>query len=171
MSLHPYIAVSAVVLGMLATPAQGKSDTPQYGIKSDTPPTGSMIRREVVSGSRIPINRPYEKLTEAEREQVRSWYESMPATDEPPFPREGLMPILDALRKAQERLLVTGELFLIASVDSTGTVTRVRAIGSPSREMVKFAASVLLLTKFKPALCGGSPCAMEFPLSQRFQVE
>lgn len=171
MSLHPSVAVLAVALGVLAPPAQGQSDTPEYGIKFDRPRTGSMIRRDAVSGSSIPINRPYEGLTEAERERVRGWYESMPVTEEPPFPREGLKPILDALLKAQQRLLVTGDLFLIASVDPTGTVTSVKAIGSPSPEMVKFAASVLLLTKFKPAVCDGSPCAMEFPLRQSFRVE
>ncbi|GCL62554.1 hypothetical protein AQPW35_16350 [Rubrivivax pictus] len=130
-----------------------------------------MIRREAVSGSRIPINRPYEKLTESEREQVRNWYESMPEADEPPFPKDGLRPILDALRKAQDKLFVTGDLFPIATVDSTGVVTNVKAIGSPSPEMVRFASSVMLLTRFKPAVCTGSPCQMEFPLWQIFRVE
>jgi hypothetical protein len=163
--------VAVTSLGLFAPSSQAQDSNPQYGIKFDNPPTGSNIRREAVSGSKVPINRTYAQLSQTERELVRNWYEAMPATDEPPFPAEGLKPLLDAIRKVQARLLVSGELFLIASVDSTGTVTEVKAIGSPSPEMVKFAASLLLLTKFKPGYCGGQPCRMEFPMRQVFRVE
>ena len=32
-------------------------------------------------------------------------------------------------------------------------------------------ANVLLLIKFKPALCQGQPCAMGFPVKVTFKVE
>ena len=98
----------------------GQSSRPEYGIKFDAPEPGSFIRREAVRGSKIPINRNYSELTDAERNIVNSWYEHVGASDEPPFPIAGLKPILDALRRAQEKLLVTGELFLIAKVNSNG---------------------------------------------------
>ena len=171
MSTFSLIVPMVIALGVVAASALAQDAKPQYGIKFDQPDAGSMIRREAVRGSSIPINRTYAQLSQAEREQVRGWYEAMPPTDEPPFPTDGLKPILDALRKAQAKLLVTGELFLVASVDSSGAVIEVKAIGSPSPEMVKFAASVLLFTKFKPAVCGGLPCRMEFPLHQTFLVQ
>jgi hypothetical protein len=124
-----------------------------------------------VRGSVVPINRNYSELTQREKDVVRSWYVEMPEADEPPFPTRGLKPILDSIRKGQQKLLVTGELFLIATVGTNGEVTEVKAIGSPSPEVTSYAATVLMLTKFKPGLCSGQPCSMEFPLLQLFRVE
>lgn len=53
-------------------------------------------------------------------------------------------------------------------VGADGKVTEVKAIGSPGAEMVQYAGAVLILTKFKPAVCSGRPCRMEFPLRQYF---
>lgn len=79
--------------------------------------------------------------------------------------------ILDVVRKGQEKLLVTGKLYLVATVEPNGKVSTVKAYGSPNPEMAKFASEVLLLTKFKPAVCGGRPCRMDFPLWYNFKVE
>jgi hypothetical protein len=99
---------------------------------------------------------------------VHRWYESIAPGDEPPFPLDGLKPVV---WKGQAKLLGTGELFLIATVEANGVVAQVKAIGSPSPEMTKFASTVLLLTKFKPAVCAGRPCKMDFPLWYSFRVE
>ena len=157
---------------MLAASFTGAAQTtpPEYVMKSDRPPTGSNIRREEVRGTAVPMDRTYEQLTPEQRAIVHGWYESIAPGDEPPFPTEGTKPIHDAVRKGQAKLLVTGELFLKATVESTGDVSAVKAVGSPSPEMTKFAASVLLLTKFKPAVCGGRPCQMDFPLWYTFHV-
>jgi hypothetical protein len=150
--------------------AVAQSDPPQYGIKFDSPPTGSHIRRDAVRGKAVPLNRTYPQLTAEQRALVHSWYESIAPGDEPPFPAEGTKPIHDALRKAQAKLLVSGELMLIATVEPNGEVSSVKAIGSPSPEMTKVAGTVVLLTKFKPAVCSGQPCKMEFPLWYEFRV-
>ncbi len=143
----------------------------QYGIKFKDPPIGSHIRRYAVSPQSIPINKSYAELLAAERSKLHEWWERIPEGDEPPFPIEGLKPIYEAVSKAQAKLLVSGDLFLIATVEPDGQVAEVKAIGSPSPEMTKFAAAVLVLTKFKPAVCSGHPCRMEFPLSGKFRVE
>jgi hypothetical protein len=38
-------------------------------------------------------------------------------------------------------------------------------------EQTKSASTILLLTRFKPAICGGRPCRMEFPLLYEFKVQ
>jgi hypothetical protein len=38
-------------------------------------------------------------------------------------------------------------------------------------KMTKAMASVLMLEKYKPAVCGGSPCQMQFPFRMNFHVE
>lgn len=163
-------ALALLAVGMLHTSAFAQSPQPEYGIRQDLPTTGSNIRRYTFSGSVIPINKRYHELSAEERELVNGYYEHVAPGDEPPFPAEGLRSIHDAVRKAQEHLRVRGDLTLIASVSPQGEVTQVEAIGSPSREITEFAATVLFSTKFKPAVCHGEPCAMQFPVYYSFRT-
>ena len=168
MSLLNLFLVSTALLGASVA---AQTSVPQYGIKEDQPRTGSNIRRYLVEGRRIPNNKRYDELTADEKASVNRYYERIEPGDEPPFPTDGLRPIDSALLKAQAKLLVSGELFLVASVGTDGQVTEVKTIGSPSPDMTQFAASVLMLTRFKPALCHGQPCRMEFPFRYLFRVE
>lgn len=149
----------------------GEEPRPQYGIKEDTPRTGTNLRRYAVKPAPIPINRRYDQLSATDRAVLHSWWEAIPQGDEPPFPVDGLRPIHDAVRRAQERLQVRGELALVATVGPDGEVVSVTAVGSPSPEMTKFAATVLTLTKFKPAVCSGKPCQMDFPVHYKFELD
>jgi len=172
MAYHRFAAVLLGTGALLAhLDCMAQTSNPEYSIKFENPPIGSHIRRDAVRGSPIPINRSYHELTPEQRASVHRWYESIAPGDEPPFPLDGLKPVHDAVRKGQAKLLVTGELFLIATVEANGVVAQVKAIGSPSPEMTKFASTVLLLTKFKPAVCAGRPCKMDFPLWYSFRVE
>jgi len=163
------LAASGIVLLSVSCVAQ--TAKLEYGIKEAEPRTGSAIRRYMVKGSQIAINKRYAELSAEERAALNRQYERIDPGDEPPFPSESLKPILEALLKAQAKLLVTGDLILLATVSATGDVTEVEAIGSPSPEMTQFAASVLFLTKFKPALCEGQPCQMQYPFSFGFRTE
>jgi hypothetical protein len=163
--------LSALLLAFMASKSNAQLPPSQYGIKEDTPRTGSMLRRLSVGPVNIPINRSYYELTPSERARFNGHYEHIAEGDEPPFPAHGLYELLDPVRKAQQKLLVEGDLSLVATVDASGSVTHVKALGSPSPEMTQFAARVLMLTKFKPAVCGGSPCQMDFPLYLRFNLD
>lgn len=166
---HLHLAMATVLLALVGAAAQAAR--PEYGIRADQPPTGSHIQQYDAGMQSIPINRRYEELSPAERSRLNEWWENIPAGDEPPFPIDGLKPIHDAIYKAQKKLLARGKLFLIATVSPDGKVTSVKAIGSPSPEMTRFAASVLVLTKFKPARCSGRPCQMDFPLRYDFLIQ
>jgi len=88
--------------------------------------------------------------------------------DEPPFPVDGMKPIFNAVKKAQYKLKARGELNLAVTVGPDGKATKVEDFGSTNKpEMTEFAGSVLLMTKFKPAVCNGKPCAMQFPFRLR----
>lgn len=162
-------AATAALISPLSATAQ--APPPEYEIKFDRPRTGSLIRLHAVRTTGLPINLTYQQLSPEQRAAVHSWYENIAPRDEPPFPAEGTKPIHDAIRQGQAKLLVTGELFLIATVEPTGEVSAVTAIGSPSPEMTKFAATILMLTQFKPAVCAGQPCRMDFPLRYEFRVD
>ena len=169
LSRHLLVALTAL---FCAVESNAESPPrPEYGIKEEQPRTGSSIRRRAVGPTAIPVNLSYEQLSPEDRARFNENYESIPHGDEPPFPVGGLKIVLEPMYKAQTKLLVRGDLFLVAKIDSTGVAQEVTAIGSPSREMTRFASQVLLLTKFKPAVCTGQPCVMEFPLRMQFKVE
>lgn len=143
---------------------------PRYSVREDAPRTGTSIRRTLAGPVVIPVNLDYEQLATADRLKFHENYESIPDGDEPPFPRGGLRTLLDPITKAQQKLLVRGDLFLVAAVSAEGVVQQVTAYGAPSETMKDFAVQILFATAFKPARCAGAPCAMEFPLRMQFAV-
>ena len=170
----PNLLKSLLLIVIVSTPplmATSQTSRTEYGVKEDQPRTGSNIRRYAAGPFNIPINRRYEELTSAEKSLFNANYEQIKEGDEPPFPKDGLRPIVDALRVAQEKLRVRGKLHLIAKVDRLGDTIEVKTIGSPSEEMTKVAASILIFTKFKPAMCDGQVCIMDFPLFFSFHLE
>jgi len=171
MSSRRWRLLSVACLLGLSLSSHAQSQKPEYGIKEDQPTTGSSIKRYVVTGSVVPINKRYGEFTAEEKATLNQYYESIAQGDEPPFPAEGLRPIYDAVRKAQAKLLVNGDLTMLATVSAEGEVIEIKAIGSPSTEMTQFVASVLFMTKFKPAVCGRKPCTMQYPFAYSFRVQ
>lgn len=165
------ILIAGISVGIVSAQCIAQQSTPEHSIKEDDPPIGSRIRRDEVNWTALPVNQTYQQLTPQERAHINSWYEHVAPGDEPPFPLNGMRSILDVVRKGQEKLLVTGKLYLVATVEPSGKVSAVKTYGSPDPEMAKFASEVLLLTTFKPAVCGGRPCRMDFPLRYNFKVE
>lgn len=48
-------------------------------------------------------------------------------------------------------------------VDADGEATAVKVLLAADPQLTRTIASVLLLTKYKPAVCSGKPCAMAYP--------
>ncbi len=166
------LLVAAVAASVaLAAPADDALPSPEYTIKQSEPNTGSRIHRKIVQGSAIPLNRRYSQLNDDEQRLVKSQYEAMRPLDEPPFPVDGLKPIHEAIATIQQRLLAQGKLSMQAEVDAQGAVTDVSVYESPDPKLAQAAATVLMLTRFKPALCRGEPCKMAFPLRVTFRLE
>jgi len=139
-------------------------------INEPTSETGSFIKKDPVYGLKFPLNKTYEQLTPEQKADLHAMYDSLPGGDEPPFPLEGLKPVVGAIRKAQAQLKARGELYLAVTVGADGKVKQVADYSSINNpEMTKFAASILLMTKFKPAVCGGAPCVMQFPFNLKLR--
>jgi hypothetical protein len=132
--------------------------------------TGSLIPKEQVTGVMVPADKSWEQLTPDEQQLVKAQYEPMAAGDEPPYPLHGQLAILDAAVKLQTRLGVEGQLTLAATIDPTGRPVSVDILRSPDKEMARQMALVLMLTKYKPARCGGAPCTMQYPWRMNFRL-
>lgn len=159
------LTLLAAVSSLPAIPAD---PAPQYSIKRG-PAAGSLIPRDAVTGFRLPLNLRYAELSEADKAYVRGWYESMKPGDEPPYPANGLKPVLEKVAAVQQKLRVEGLLELDATIDTAGRVTSVKAWKSPDPELTRLVATILVETPFKPAVCDGQPCRMDFPMRQVFE--
>jgi hypothetical protein len=133
---------------------------PRYRLKDNLP--GSAIRETVASGNAYPVDRPYGKFTEQEKASLRAEYENMPDTDEPPFPEQGLKAVIQPLGKLIAQLRLEGEVSIIVTVDSKGVATDVALVKYTDLDTAKAVAGVLFDTKYKPAVCDGQPCRMQW---------
>jgi len=129
--------------------------------------TGTIIRRDLKWNSSIPLDKTYAEFSPEEKAAFEGLYESLPAGDEPPFPAAGLRPVFNNIRKGQQIVKARGKLNLVVTVDANGKATQVADLGGTggpnALEMTRYAGSILLMTKFKPAICGGKPCQSQFP--------
>ena len=160
----------ALVLVQTSILADEPLSQKRYSIKQDEPDIGSNISRERIIGS-LPLDKRYSELTREQQNAFKSQYEQMAEDDEPPFPLDGLGPLYKAIGEIHKQFLrrrfglgVDGLLAMHVQVDSQGKATSVAAYRSPDPEMTKYVATIAMLTRYKPAVCGGQPCAMAFPI-------
>jgi hypothetical protein len=157
------VAAAMVLLAAAAHAAGG-----DYGVREDEARSGTMIRSYSVTGAVVPIDKKFAELDATERADLNKLYGAIGAGDEPPFPLDGLRPIYTAMAKAQKAFLVKGDMTLVVTVDLTGEPQEVRSVGAADPNMAQVGAVALMQTKFKPALCAGRPCRMDFPVRFEF---
>lgn len=117
---------------------------------------------------KLALDQPWHGLPPDHQAQVRDWYDGLPSADEPPFPAKGLGAIYQPLITMQDRVVVEGPLFASVTVDAGGKATQVSFLQIPDPKLKDVLAAILLGTAYKPGLCSGTPCAMEFPVQAEF---
>jgi hypothetical protein len=165
------VAVSAGTLGtaqaQLVGSEHGIPDAPTRQTVSSTSSTGTILNKELRWKSKIPLNKTYEQLTPEQKAELHAMYEKLADGDEPPFPVTGLKPIFVAIKKGQSVLQARGELNFGVTVGPDGVASKVDDFGgvggANAHEMTQYVASVLVNAKYKPAVCQGKPCTMQFP--------
>ena len=129
--------------------------------------TGTIIRRDLAWSSKIPLDKTYEQFAPEEKAEFHALYVELAPGDEPPFPAAGMRPVFNSIKKGQQIVRARGQLNLVVTVGPDGKALEVADLGgvggANASEMARFAGSVLLMTKFKPAVCGGNPCKSQFP--------
>jgi hypothetical protein len=161
------VAATLFALPLLWLAAAQAQETPhQYTLNQDIPETGTNITRAIVRGDRIPLNKRYSELTAEQQRELKSDYAQLHGADEPPFPIDGLAPISRAVANAQGIAFSDGELLALVDVDTQGNARSVSVVRSPNARVASLVTHVLTREKYKPAVCAGQPCAMQF----RFHV-
>lgn len=160
-----------LVTASFALAASAADEPPrEYTLKQETASTGTRLKRDIGFSAEVPLNKKYHQLTADEKRVVHAAYEGIADGDEPPFPLGGQGAVLRGVLKIQQELMLKGELFLIAEVDAKGRVDQVSVVAAPDPQMAKGAAVVLMSTPFKPAVCAGKPCKMEYPLHLELSI-
>jgi hypothetical protein len=138
---------------------------------AQTQDTGTILKKDLKWSSKLPIDKTYEQFTPEEKAELRAMYPQLKPDDEPPYPLEGMKPIFSALKQAQHVLQARGELNMVVTVGPDGKAIKVEDFGGVyNAKMTELAQQVLLLTKYKPALCDGTPCAMPFPFQLKLKT-
>lgn len=130
-----------------------------------------VIRSGSISGSPVPFSKSWSSMTEEEQRAFRQQYSMLHEADEPPYPVRGTAEIFRSISQGQAALLVNGLLRMDVQIDSSGTPSTVTIHSSPSEEMSRVAAFIVMKEKYKPALCAGTPCPMTYTYSIVFSVE
>jgi hypothetical protein len=139
-----------------------------YTLKQEQPSVGTSLKRDIVTGGRVPFEKRYADLTPEQQAIVKSQYEQMGPNDEPPYPADGLGPVYKLFSLVQERTHATGYYSIAVEIDSQGKPTAVSFLKADHEDVAKLLAQAALIQKYKPALCNGTPCAMQIPFRVAF---
>jgi hypothetical protein len=131
----------------------------------------SLRLRETATGLTVPFKKSYAELTPAEQWVVKQEYPILQEQDEPPYPVGGVAAITQPFIEVQKKLLTEADFRLNVLVDVDGKPTSAEIIKAPTPELGRVAATILLLSKYKPAICAGKPCAMRYPAHFKFTLE
>jgi hypothetical protein len=127
------------------------------------------IDRIVMRGA-LPYERSYEQLSPEQKAAVRAQYDSVGPNDEPPYPKYGLSDVADAVARMPRRAPLEGEVILTVHVDEGGNAKSVSIYKTPDAKLSNVVAATLTRSKFKPGLCEGRPCAMDYVFKYYFKV-
>lgn len=136
-----------------------------YSQKDTT--VGTMIPQAYLT-STVPFDRTWAQLSAAQKAVIAADYDSLPAGDEPPFPRYGLAHLVEPANKFFQTWSWSGPFVAGVSIDATGAVKEIKVFDSPNPDMTRVIAALLLNEPFKPATCGGEACARDFVLRLAF---
>ena len=165
--LKPFVMAVACLCWHAASVAQ---EPRNFVRQFDPPPGGYQFERvgRYATSAPYPLDKPYAQFSPAEKAALRAHYEGMPEADEPPFPEKGMGPVMSELRTVFAALGVPGHVSIYVSVNAAGVAQSVQLHRAPSPEVGKAVAFALMRVKYKPAVCGGRPCDMEFPFRIQF---
>jgi hypothetical protein len=98
-------------------------------------------------------------------------YENMGPNDEPPYPARGYGKLMRSIVSAGTSMQLEGPVDMGVVIGADGRANQVKVYQSPDAKTTTVIANVLMLEKYKPALCDGKPCIQEFPFAIQFTLE
>lgn len=158
----------AVDAAPLPAPADARK---RFALKEEHPVLGSLLQRTRAIGF-APMDAPWQELTPEQQATMRRAYPALDERDEPPYPLQGTRAYYKGIADLYRKFLdYQGDATVYVTVGADGVPTSASTYGVAHKEFARYVAMIGMLQRFKPALCGGTPCEMIFPLSFRFQLQ
>lgn len=152
--------------------AKAATEEGRYFLQSGYHKTGTRIADPDAIGYG-PLNATWEQLTPGQQNLVKSFYAALEEGDEPPYPLYGTGKLYSDLIKVRDAVAsrLTGDLLMHILVGKDGKPRSISSYGTLDPQFVKYAASVMMLQQFKPAVCHGEPCEMIYPAKFAFTID
>lgn len=132
---------------------------------------------EIRVSANAPFDASYAQLTAAQKQALLALYPDLPAADEPPYPAGGNDSIVNALMGVASKLSPEGKLLGTVTVSAEGQATAVNFFDLPkvgssqeAASMEKLLSAGYFRARYKPGLCGGQPCEMDYPVIVEFKA-
>ena len=166
MSTTKITLLALLILCSFLNEVQSAETTPatRYSLKNTARSSGSGN-----AFARVPFTKPYNELSPEQQASVKQSYEAMAEGDEPPFPVGGLQSLYEPVTRGFRRQPIKGVFYAELEVGADGVPTSMAVFKSPDPGITSMVSGIVLLSKFKPALCRGVPCAMGFPVHIGFE--
>ena len=164
--INKTMLAAGAALSMLVLGGAAQADDPAYRVLKPVSVTGSPVAP--ITYRSLPLDRSWATLSSSDVELVRNQYEGLRAHEEPPFPAGGFAQLASELSALQRQQNLHGELQALVEVDASGRVTGVTWQMTPEQGAVAGLSEILERTRFEPATCAHSACAMAFPLHVEF---
>lgn len=152
----------------LESPSAGVEST-RFFLRSEDVTTGSNIRTKVAY-SPLPLDQGFDQLTLDQQRFVRSWYPALDAGDNPAYPLKGGKELYKLLVYLGRYLESKDDILVYVDVDKEGAVTQVTTMSPLDDKVRRMIATAAGLLKYKPAQCGGQPCAGVVPFNLRLST-
>jgi hypothetical protein len=161
-SAFRFLPVAAGMVALLVSSAVAIADDTAMSSPSNSHKRGNMR-------GALPYDRAYEQLSPEQKTVLRAEYDSVGPKDEPPYPKYGLSEVADAVARMPVRAPIDGEVVLTVRVDERGDAKSVSVYKTPDAKLSNLVAATLTRIKFKPGLCEGRPCAMDYVFKYHFK--
>jgi len=155
---RPMLTLILLVGGTLSASATEPLRPAELTLKVVTARTGSLLRRDVAWSTKIPLNRTYAELSPEEKATLNSYYEFIGPNDEPPFPRDGLGPIIKAIQQGQEKRLARGEVKMLVTVGADGKAIKTDALIADVGRQKALNDEIRSPQRDEAPICGAGKC-------------
>jgi hypothetical protein len=145
-------------------PAEPGSSAASVAPAANGPATSRPAKRRRDEVGALPYDLRYSELSPAQKDIVRSTYESLAADDEPPYPAKGIGVLMRPLHASAGWMHMDGWVDAIVDIDAHGVPLAVTIYKSPTPLITQLVGALLMENRYKPGLCKGQPCRMPFAL-------
>jgi hypothetical protein len=140
----------------------------KYSLKADETETGTNLKKTITVTS-FPLDLGWAKMSPQQRESIKSYYPALEEGDEPPYPEQGIKPVLMSMRETTRTYdLADSDITILVTVEPDGKASAASTMGDVNDKVRYFASVTAMAQRYKPAKCHGQPCRMVF--GYRFKV-